>query len=80
MLNQLIDLTSVFITLFVECFSAIFENIRYVLYKQKRPCKARQNVYMGKKRPTRARSRFRKSGIPVRWDNLFSSKQILTYP
>ena len=54
------------------CFTAIFENITHALYKRKRPCKAWRNVYMGKKRPTKARSRFYESGIPVRWENLFS--------
>ena len=49
LLNQLIYLTSVSITLFVECFSAIFENIAHVLCKQKRPCKAGWNVNIGKK-------------------------------
>ena len=31
----------------------------------------------GKKRPTKERSRFSKSGIPVTRENLFSYKQIL---
>ena len=48
MLNQLINLGSVFITLFVECFLAICKNITYALYKQKLPCKAGRDVYMGK--------------------------------
>ena len=32
-----------------------------------------------KKRPTKARSRFYERGIPVRWDHLFSYKQILIF-
>ena len=53
--QQLIDF-SVFITLFVECFSAIFKNVTHVLYEQKLPCKVGQNIYMGKKSPTKVRS------------------------
>ena len=52
LLNQIINLTSVFNTLFLECFCAIFKNITQVLYKQNRPCKAGWNVYMGKNAPT----------------------------
>ena len=78
-LNQVVNLTSFFISLFVEYFFAFFKNITHALYKQKRPCKAGWNVYMGKKRPTKARSRFYESGIPVRWENLFSYKQILIF-
>ena len=33
----------------------------------------------GKKRPTKERSRFSKSGIPVTWENSFSYKQILIF-
>ena len=33
----------------------------------------------GKIRPTKARSRVYENGIPVRWDNLFSYKQILIF-
>ena len=51
LLNQLINLLSVSITLFVECFSTIFINITYVLCKWKCPCKAGWNVYMGKNVP-----------------------------
>ena len=47
LLNQLINLLSVSITLFVECFSTIFINITYVLCKWK----AGWNVYMGKNVP-----------------------------
>ena len=67
MLNHLVNLISVF-TLFVECFSGIFENITHALYKQKPPCKAGRNVYMGKKLPTKAKSRFYESEIPVRYE------------
>ena len=69
-------MTSAFITLFVESFSAIFKNITYALCKQKRPCKVGRNVPMGKKRPTKAKSRFYESGSPV---NLFSYKQIFIF-
>ena len=79
LLNQIINLTFVFTTLFAKCFSAFFKNIAHPLYEQKRSCKAGWNVYMGKKRPTKARSRFYESGIPVRWENLFSHKQILIF-
>ena len=41
--------------------------------------KARLNVYMRKNRPAKARSRFYESAIPVRWENLFSYKQILIF-
>ena len=68
---------------FLLCFSfnAFLHSLKilHMLYKQKRPCKAGWNVYMGKKRPTKARSRFYESGIPVRWENLFSYKQILIF-
>ena len=33
----------------------------------------------GKKNPTEGRSRFYESAIPVRWDNLFSYKQVLVF-
>ena len=69
MLNQL-NLIYTFITFVVECFSTVFEislNITHALYKQKRPCKARRNVYTEKKHSTNARFRFYKSEIPVRW-------------
>ena len=77
LLNQLINLTSVFIMLFGECFSTFFKYILHAFYKQKRPCKARWSVYMGIKRPAKARSRFYESEISVRWENLFLYKQIL---
>ena len=54
MLNQLVKLTSVFITLVVNCFSAIcnlFKSITHTLYTQKPHCKVRQNVDMGKNLP-----------------------------
>ena len=51
MLNQLIHLTSVFITFLAECLSAIFKNIAHALHKQKRPCKTGRNVYVGKNTP-----------------------------
>ena len=79
LLNQLTNLTFAFTTLFAKCFSAFFKNIAHALYEQKRSCKAGWNVYMGKKRPTKVRSRFYESGIPVRWENLFSHKQILIF-
>ena len=60
--NQLINLTSVFITLFVECFSAFFKNITHALYKQKRPCKAGWNAYMGKNVPPKRDPGFIKVG------------------
>ena len=69
-------MTSAFITLFVESFSAIFENITYAHYKQKRPCKVERNVRMGKKRPIKAKSRLYESGNPV---NLFAYKQIFIF-
>ena len=79
LLSQLINLTSVSFTLFIDCISAIFENITNALYKHKRPCKAEWNVYMGEKYPT-------KSEIPVLWtkdpislENLFSCKQIFIF-
>ena len=65
-LNQLINLTSVCIALFVECFSVVFRNITQALFKQKRPCNAGLNVYVGKKHPTKVRSWFYESGIPLR--------------
>ena len=79
MLNQPINLISVFTTLFAECFSAIFKNITRALYREKRPSRVGRDVYMGKKLPTKVRSRFYESGIPVRCDNLFSYKQILIF-
>ena len=51
LLNQLVNLTSVSITLFVKCFSVIFKNITHALHKQNHPCKAGWNVYMGKNVP-----------------------------
>ena len=68
--QQLINLNSVFTTLLVKWNA---------LKKQKRPCKAGGNVYIGKKRPTKARSWFFVSEILVRWKNLFSYKQILIF-
>ena len=68
--QQLINLNSVFTTLLVEWNA---------LKKQKRPCKTGGNVYMGKKRPTKARSPFFESEILVRRENLFSYKQILIF-
>ena len=78
-LHQLINLNSVSIKLFVEYFSGFFKDITHALYKQKCPCKAGWNVYMGKKRPTKVRPRFYERGIPIRWENLFSYKQILIF-
>ena len=43
----------------------VFKNIAHALYKHKRPCKAGREVHMGKKYPTKARSRFYESGVPV---------------
>ena len=77
--QQLINLISVFITLFFKCFTAIFKKIKHALYKQKRPCKAGRNVYKGKERPAKARFWFYKRGIPVSWKNLSSYKQILFF-
>ena len=76
LLNSLFPLISVLITLFIECFFAIFKNITQAIYKQKRLCKVGRHVCMGKKLPTKTRSRFR---IPVRWENLFSSSQFLIF-
>ena len=62
-LNQLVNLTSVFIMHFVECFLAIcnlFKSITHALYKQKPPCKLRQSVYMGKNFPPKRDSGFMK--------------------
>ena len=62
LVNQLINLTSVFITLFAEYFSAFFKNITHALYEQKRPCKAGWNVYMGKNLPPKRDPGFMKVG------------------
>ena len=43
---------------------------------KKRPCKAGENAYVRRKRPTKTKPRFYESGIPVSSDNLFSNKQI----
>ena len=75
--QQLLNLTSAIIMLFVECFSAIFKNIAHALDKQKRPCKAGQSVYIGKKLSTKRRSLFYENAIL--WENLFSYKQILIF-
>ena len=45
------SLTFVLITIFVECFSAIFKKLTHLLYKQKGPCKAERNVYLEKNVP-----------------------------
>ena len=62
MLNQFINLSSAFITLFAECFSAICKNIAHALYKQKRPCKAGRDVYMGKNVPPKRDPGFMRVG------------------
>ena len=58
---------------------ALYELCNYALYKQRRPYKAGGNVYMGEKRPTKARSRFYERGKPVSRVSLFSYKQILIF-
>ena len=49
--QQLINMTSLFVMLFFECFPTIFRKIPHALFKPKRPYKAGQNVYMGKNVP-----------------------------
>ena len=65
MLNQLVNLTSVFVMLFVKCFFAIcnlFKSITHALYKQKPPCKVGWVVYMGKNFPPKWDPGFMKVG------------------
>ena len=77
--QQLINLTSVFITIFVKYFSAIFKNITQALYKQKRHWKVKRNVYLVKKSPTKMGSGIYERENPVTWGNLFSYKEILIF-
>ena len=76
-----IHLTSVFITLFAKCFSAVVKNINLNMFFVNKhvPAKWVEMVIWEKKRSTKARSRFYESGIPGRWENLFSCKEILTF-
>ena len=60
MLNQLINLTSVFITPFVECFSAVFKNITHALHKQIHPYKAGRKFIWVKKVPPKRNASFMK--------------------
>ena len=43
------------------------------------PTKRDETFTWEKKRPAKVRSRFYKRGIPVRWENLYSYKQILIF-
>ena len=77
-----IHLTSVFITRFNKCFSAVFKNINLnMLFVNKHaPAKRVEMFFMVKKRPTKARFRFYESGRDLdSWENLFSCKQILAF-
>ena len=53
-------LTSIFITLFGECFSAFFKNITHAFYKQKCPCRKRDETFIWEKTS-------HQSEIPVLW-------------
>ena len=49
-------------------------------FKHKNVPAKRNEMFTGeKKRFTKARSRYYKSEIPVRWENLISCKQILVF-
>ena len=77
--QQLNNLTSVFITLFVECLFEALKILHMYFINNKRPSKVELIVYKGKKHPIKARSRFYEGGIPVRWENLFSYQQVLIF-
>ena len=60
--QQPINLTSVFIKLLVECFSAIFKNIAHALYKQKLSAKWDEMFICEKTVPPKWGPSFRKEG------------------
>ena len=66
-----LNLTSVFVILFVECCSEIFQKITHAFYNQKHPCKGRRNVYYGKKGPPK-----RDPGLS-KWDPCMMGEFIL---
>ena len=65
MLNQPVNLASVFITLLVECFFPmcnLFKSITHALYVKKSPWKVERNVYMVKNFPPKWDPSFMKVG------------------
>ena len=62
-----------------NAFLQFLKVITHALCKPKCPYKVGWNKCMRKKRPTKARSPFYERWIPVKWDNLFSYKQILIF-
>ena len=63
--QQLINLTDVLITLFVECFPAIFKNITHALYKKNFPAKRDELFILEKNVPPKRNLGFMKVGSLV---------------
>ena len=71
----LVNLPSIFITLFVKCFSPICKKNTHAQIS----LQSEMNCLYGKKCPTKARSWFYEIGIPLRCESLFSYTQILIF-